>query len=379
MLVHCSRNAHVTLIPVLLAALSTPGWALKHDQDDKKANSYRQRNLVSDQARGTHKDRNLVNAWGLYFSPTGPFWINANGTGVATVYNDKGQAQPPGTPLVVTIPRSPSATGAGNASPTGGVFNPTADFAVKPGMKSVFIFVTEDGTISGWNPTANATNAILTVDNSAKGAVYKGVAMGNVGMNNYVYVANFHAGTVEVYDSHFAPATLPGSFHDSGIPAGFAPFNIANLGGKLYVTYAKQDSDQHDDVKGPGNGFVDVFDTSGNLLSRFASNGKLNSPWGLTMAPSEFGAFGGAILVGNFGDGAINAFAPDGTFLGQLNDHRGSPIAIDGLWALHFGNGAQGGDLGVLYFTAGPGDEGHGLFGSLRAMHNDRDDRDDDH
>ena len=205
--------------------------------------------------------------------------------------------------------------------------------------------------------------AILAADNSASGAVYKGLALGN-----FLYATNFHEARVDAFDKTFAPASLSGSFTDPNIPAGFAPFGIANIGGSLYVTYAKQDEDQHDDVKGPGNGYVDVFDTNGTLVRRFASQGTLNSPWAVVRAPAGFGSLGDTILVGNFGDGHINAFDPNsGNLLGALTDGH-HPIAIDGLWGLSFGNGASAGDVNTLFFTAGPGDEEHGLFGSLQPV-----------
>ncbi len=367
----------VVLLAVLFAALVTPLWARPDDDghDDKKANSYKQRNLVSDQSGvAEHVDPNLVNAWGLYFSPASPFWVNNNGTGTATVYDGDGNSLPAGSPLVVTIPRAASASGPGNSAPTGGVFNPFMAFPVQTGKNAVFIFVTEDGTISGWNPGANATTAIITVDNSASGAVYKGVALGLSGGTPHLYAANFNSGHVDVYDGSFAKVTLAGSFTDPNLPAGYAPFDIANLGGKLYVTFALQNAAKHDDVAGPGNGFVDVFDTDGNLIRRFASGGTLNSPWGITVAPTEFGAFGNAVLVGNFGDGTINAFdAASGSFLGQLHRNNGQVISIDGLWSIAFGNGTKAGLTDVLYFTAGPGGESHGLFGSLSAKHKDKD------
>jgi len=334
------------------------------------AGGLRQINLVSDVpglARTT--DPNLVNAWGIAFNPAGgPFWIADNGTGVATVYNGAGQPLPAGTPLVVTIPTP--AGGSGNSAPTGEVFNNTPNFVVTSGANSgasLFIFVTEDGTISGWNPSVNATQAIRVVDNSATDAIYKGVALGNNGSGNFLYAANFHAGTIDVFNSNFAPASLSGNFTDPTLPAGFAPFNIANIGGRLYVTYAKQDAAKEDDVPGAGNGFIDVFDTNGQFIQRFASQGTLNSPWGMTVAPAVFGPFSNDLLVGNFGDGRINAFNPTtGAFVGQLTDENGNPRAIDGLWGLTFGVNATGGDANKLYFTAGPGGEAHGLFGVLQ-------------
>ena len=335
---------------------------------------YLQSNLVSDIAGvARFTDPNLVNPWGITASPNGPFWISDNGTGVSTLYDGNGNSLPAGSPLVVTIPLPPGST-ASNASPTGIVFNSTSDFTVSSGSQSgpaVFIFATEDGTISAWNPTVNGTNAILEVDKSiiptpANGAVYKGLALGSNASGNFLFAANFRSGAIDVFDKNFAAATLAGSFTDPNLPAGFAPFDIANFGGQLFVTYAKQDATQHDDVAGPGNGFVDVFDTNGNFIKRFASQGTLNSPWGMVMAPASFGQFGGDLLVGNFGDGRINAFNPtSGAFLGQLQTDVGTPLTINGLWGLDFGNGIGSGSPDTLFFTAGIGDEGHGLFGSI--------------
>jgi uncharacterized protein (TIGR03118 family) len=338
------------------------------------ASAFLQTNLLSDipgVARLT--DPNLVNPWGLSFTPTGNFYVSDNNAGVSTVYDGAGQPTPPTAPLVITIPLP--AGGTGKAAPTGVAVNGTPDFVITASGRSgssTFIYVTEDGTISGWNRNVDLTHALLKVDNStqptpAMGAVYKGVAVGSNATGNFIFAANFRAGTIEVYDKNFAKATLAGSFNDPALPAGFAPFNIQNLSGQLYVTYAKQDAKKHDDVKGPGNGFVDVFDTNGNLIKRLASQGTLNSPWGLALAPAQFGTFSGDLLVGNFGDGQINIFDPNsGTFLGQLQDDAGSPITIDGLWGLLVGNGAGGGDPNTLFFAAGIADEMHGLFGSLR-------------
>ncbi len=337
---------------------------------------YLQNNLVSDIAGvALHTDPNLVNPWGLTASANSPFWVSDNGTGVSTLYDGNGNSVPAASPLVVTIPLPPAST-ASNAAPTGVVFNSTADFTVTAGNKSgpaVFLFATEDGTISGWNPTVDPTNAILEVDNSiiptpVNGAVYKALALGSNATGNFLFAANFRAGTIDVFNKNFQAATLTGTFTDPNLPAGFAPFDVANIGGQLFVTYAKQDAEKHDDVAGAGNGFVDVFDTNGNFVKRFASQGTLNSPWGLAVAPASFGQFGGDLLVGNFGDGRINAFKlTTGAFDGQLQSSTGSPITINGLWALSFGNGVGSGSTNSLFFTAGIGDEGHGLFGSLTA------------
>jgi uncharacterized protein (TIGR03118 family) len=311
-------------------------------------------------------DPNLVNAWGITASSTSPFWVSDNGTGVSTLYNGAGQP----VPLVVTIASPAGSPPETKATPTGTVFNPTSDFVISNGTKSgkaFFIFATEDGTISGWNPNVDATDSILAVDNSAARAVYKGLALGSTESGNFLYATNFRAGTVDVFANNFQPATLaPGAFTDPMVPAGFAPFGIQNVGGLLYVTYAKQDAARHDDVAGRGNGVVDVYDTSGTLLRRLAAGAPLNSPWGLALAPSTWGRVAGDLLVGNFGDGAINVFDPvTGAWRGGLKTETGAPLRIDGLWGLRFGNGGNAGSPNTLFFTAGPNDEQDGLFGSL--------------
>jgi uncharacterized protein (TIGR03118 family) len=337
--------------------------------------SFRETDLVSDiQGRAQHFDPNLINPWGISASGGSPMWVSDNNAGATTLYDGAGNAfpPPPNGPLVVNIPLPGGSAG---GAPTGTVFNPTSDFKITKGGttgKALFIFATEDGTIAAWKQDTNITNAVLPVDNSQAtdsagdvGAVYKGLAIGSVGTANYLYATNFRFGTVDVFDGHFNPA-LPGSFSDPAIPSGFAPFGIQNIGGsQIFVTYAKQNAAKHDDVKGPGNGFVDVFSTSGVLLRRFASGGTLNSPWGLALAPPAFGNFHDDMLVGNFGDGLINAFTAAGVLRGQLKSETNAPIQIDGLWGLRFGNGALGASANTLYFAAGINDEKDGLFGSI--------------
>lgn len=337
-----------------------------------------QHNLVSDLSGvADHTDANLVNSWGLSHSPTGPWVVSDNGTGLATQYDANGVGIPP----VITIPPPASSPAGTTAAPTGNVFNGTSDFAVAEGSHSgpsQFLFATEDGTISGWNPTVDMTHAILEVDRSTTkqgkfvGAVYKGLAMGSNSSSNFLFAANFRFGTVEQFDTHFH---LVNSFTDKtlthdcpvrGSPTQcFAPFGIQNIGGILFVTFALQDAVRHDDVSGAGNGFVDEFDTNGNLIHRFASNGTLNSPWGLALAPSTFGGFGGDLLVGNFGNGRINAFDLSGHFMGQLADANGVLLSINGLWGLAFGNGGTAGPTTTLFFASGLNDESDGLFGSI--------------
>jgi uncharacterized protein (TIGR03118 family) len=257
------------------------------------------------------------------------------------------------------------------------VFYGRGDFVVMSGRISgsaLLLLATVEGTIVGWSPAVDPTNAVIAVDNSKTGAVYKGLAIGSSAKGNFIYATNFHAGVVEIYDKNFKPA---GTFTDTNVDPNFAPFGIQNIDGKLYVTFALQKlPDKHDDQAGPGNGYVDVFDTDGNFVRRFATKGTLNSPWGLALAPEEFGKFGHHLLVGNFGNGRINAFdVTSGEFDAQLIDPEGNPLAINGLWALQFGNGApNGGSRHKLFFTAGIGDESHGLFGYIKAKEGDEDD-----
>jgi len=320
-------------------------------------NSFGQQNLVSD-LPGVAKflDPDLVNPWGIAFSSGSPIWISDNGQGLATIYNGAGVKQG----LVVSVP----APGGGQGAPTGQVFNGGSGF-----NSDRFIFSTEDGTIAGWRG-ALGTTAELAVDNSGAGSVYKGLALAANGSNSYLYATDFHNGNVDVFDSTFTKVALTGNFTDPGIPSGFAPFGIQASGGKLFVTYAMQDAAKHDDVACPGCGFIDVFNTDGTFVQRLVSMGALNSPWGMALAPGHFGKFSNDLLVGNFGDGTINAFDPiTGAQLGTIDGSNGMPLVNLGLWGLAFGNGAQGTSTNTLYFTAGiPGPdqiEDHGLFGAI--------------
>jgi uncharacterized protein (TIGR03118 family) len=320
---------------------------------------FSQVNLASDVpglARVT--DPNLVNPWGIAFSPTGPFWFADNGSGVADILDGRGQ------PVSLVVPVPPGAV-------TGTVFNATAGFVISENgaaAPSRFLFATEDGTISGWSAVVDPTRALLAVDNSSSGAVYKGLAIAaDPSGQSLLYAADFGRGTIDVFDQHFRPAALPGSFQDPTLPAGYAPFNIQTINNQLFVTYAQQNGNRSDDIPGAGHGFIDIYDTEGRLLTRFASQGPLNSPWGLALAPGDFGSFGGTLLVANNGDGRINAYDPrSGRFVGQLADDNGIPIAISRLWALSFGNGHDGGDAHTLFFAAGVDDEAHGLFGAIQ-------------
>jgi uncharacterized protein (TIGR03118 family) len=332
---------------------------------------YAQHNLVSDvPGLADHTDSNLVNAWGLDAGPTTPWWIADNGSGKSTVYNVSS-----GAISIFTVPGAGGAQG----NPTGLVFNGGTGFVVDNGVGTPsaarFIFSSEDGTISAFKGNPIVT-VVPNANALAHGAIYKGLAIDSRTAGQFLYATDFHNGKVDVFDSSFHAVTLAGTFSDPTLPPGFAPFGIQNIGSTLYVTYALQDEDQEDDVTGPGNGFVDAFDTSGNLIRRVASMGELNSPWGLALAPADFGRFSGELLVGNFGDGRIHVFDPEkltaeGEFeaVGLLHSAAGRPIQIDGLWALQFGHGTSASSANglttTLFFTAGPSDEEHGLFGSI--------------
>src|SRR5689334_12205850 len=338
------------------------------------AQRYQQTNLVSDvdEIKGvpTHHtqplDPLLVNPWGLTASATSPFWVSDNGAGVSTLYQGTGAK----VSLVVTIPP------AGQGTPTGTVFNSslsTTNFSVSANGKTgkaAFLFASEDGIISGWSPAVDPTNAVVAVPNANAPAtnphaIYKGLTIANNGFQDLLYATNFTGGKVEVYDGTFTPVVAPGGFVDDELPRGFAPFNIQNLGGALYVTFAKQ-GDGSDELHGPGLGRVDVFDANGNLLKRLDHGGWLNAPWGVALAPAGFGFYSNHLLVGNFGSGTIAAYdLASGHFDGLLRDANNRFLVIDGLWALRFGNGAGSGPSTTLFFTAGPDDENHGLFGTL--------------
>ncbi len=300
-------------------------------------------------------DPNLVNAWGISHSAASPFWVSDNGTGVSTLYRvDPTTNATTKVALTVTIP--------GDGTVTGQVFNGTAGFNADP-----FLFVSEDGTISGWRGALGTTAETLQIGSSAN--VYKGTTSATVAGNQYLYSANFRTGTIDILKGAAGAPNLTGTFTDPSLPSGYAPFNIQLLDGKLYVTYAKQDATGHDEIAGPGNGFVDVFDLQGNFLGRVGSAGALDAPWGLAIAPTSFGEFAGDLLVGNFGDGTVDAFnLGTHSFVGQLKGIDGNPLVIDGLWGLNAGNGVGAGSPGKIYFSAGPDDEANGLFGVLTAV-----------
>ena len=309
-----------------------------------------QTNLASNLPGARSLDMGLLNAWGLAASPTSPWWLGVNGSGTSELYNGLGVKQN----LVVSIPGDGSVTGVlfGNVA---GSFNGDA-----------FLFASEDGTVSGWQG-ALGTHA-ETLQTADPNNVFKGIGSINMGGGLYGLLANFHTGNVDVFKGNAGLPDLPGKFLDPNLPAGYRPFNVMNLAGKIYVTYAVGDSSGHDDVPGPGNGIVSVFDLDGSFVQRLVTGGVLNSPWGMALAPAGFGDLAGSLLVGNFGDGSIHAFNPtSGQLLETLSDPQGNPLQIDGLWALGFGNGAGSGKQTTLYFTAGPNDEADGLFGQLVA------------
>jgi uncharacterized protein (TIGR03118 family) len=305
-------------------------------------------------------DPDLVNGWGIVAPPTGPWWVADNGTDKTTLYDGHGVKQS----LIVNIL---------NGEPTGVVFNGGSGFDVTNGSTSgpaLFIFAAESGTISGWNPTVDAANTLEGV--TVPGAVYKGLALASNGDQPQLYATDFVGGKVDVFSSSWGTGTASGGFTDPNLPDHYAPFGIANIGGNLVVTFAKQEPGEEDELHGPGFGVVDLFDSDGNLLSRIATHGQLNAPWGVAMAPDEgFGRFSGDLLVGNFGDGHINAFAQDGQGswrrVGALRNSSGDLIRVPGLWGIGFGNDGPAGSSKVLYFAAGPNDENDGLFGGISA------------
>jgi uncharacterized protein (TIGR03118 family) len=336
--------------------------------EDGPPQHYQQTNLVSDLA-GTAKftDPHLVNPWGLSASPRSPWWVSDNGTGLSTLYAGTGAIQS----LVVTIPALPGSTDP--AAPTGTVFNGVAtDFLVGPGQPAHFLFATEEGTIAGWN---SGTSAVLKVNRSGS-AVYKGLSLAMHNGAQLLYAANFQAGAVDVFDATFAPVNLGAdAFRDPRLPANYAPFNVQAIGGALYVTFAQREAGSIDEVHGPGKGFVDVFTTGGVLQQRLQWGAWFNAPWGVAVAPADFGGFSGMVLVGQFGSGKIAAFDPvSGEFRGMVRGAHGQTLMIDGLWALMFGNGASAGPTNVLFFTAGTDDEAHGTFGTITPLPEDQPD-----
>jgi uncharacterized protein (TIGR03118 family) len=325
-----------------------------------REDSYSVTRLVSDPPqRAAHVDTHLVNPWGIAFNPNAFVWIANNGTGTATLYDGKGQPSPPAPdgPLVVNIP---------GGSPTGMIFNGTDDFMVN-GQAAPFILASEAGIISAWSPKVDLHNAQHMA--ARAGAIYKGLAIAANGRENFLYATDFHDAKIDVFDTRYQDAIAAGKLKcrfSLDLPPHFAPFGIQNINGDLFVTYAKQDKAAEDDVAGARLGLIAVFDADGCLIRRFAGGWPLNAPWAVALAPAAFGKFGSQLLVGNFGDGTINAFdLHTGAFVGRLHRSDGREIKIDGLWGLRFGNGILDQDVDSLFFTAGPGDESHGLYGRI--------------
>jgi uncharacterized protein (TIGR03118 family) len=328
------------------------------------AQHYQQTDLVTDSSSISSTatiDPNLVNAWGLSRASGSPWWVSDNGTGLSTLYDGTGAI----VQLVVTIP--PPMGGTPPSAPTGTVYNFTGRFRLKPGKPSVFLFATEDGTIAGWNPGVDPTNAVIKVDNSKQGAIYKGCAIAKHLTSVRLYATNFATGQVEMYDGNFQPVAMASAFQDANLPANYAPFGIQNVGGNIVVTFAHRKPGSKDEDHGNGLGYVDVFDFDGNLLLRLEHGPFLNAPWGIALAPGDFGTFSHRLLIGNFGDGRIHAFnLVSGMKEGTLLNADGTPLWIDGLWALSFGgDGAKNGLATELFFTAGPNDENDGLYGKI--------------
>ena len=333
---------------------------------------YVRHNLVADDPsiEADVHDPNLVNSWGIVPNPTGVWWVSDNQKGLATLYDQHGSIQS----LVVNIPGANGEPAGG--APTGIVFNGSTEFVVRDDAgnsgPAAFLFASEDGTISGWSPVVPppppSRQAHVAVDKSRDGAIFKGLALARTDAGERLYATDFHNNLVRVFDGEFTEVTRRNSFVDSQLPDRFAPFGIAAIDGEIVVSFAKQDDDAEDDVAGPGLGFVDVFDAEGNLLRRLVRHGQLSAPWGMVRAPDDFGEFSGDLLVGNFGGGRIHAYDFEtGQPHGTLSSSPGHPIEIERLWGLAFGNDGPAGPHNVLFFSSGPGDESHGLFGSISA------------
>jgi uncharacterized protein (TIGR03118 family) len=337
------------------AVMATPTAASAHEVGD-----YAQHNLVSDQpGKAKIVDPNLVNAWGMSRGPNTPIWVSDNGADVSTLYHGAIPGTPvSAVPLVVKIP---------GGSPTGQVFNDTTSFLVPgTGQPALFMFAGENGDLSAWNQHVSSITRAVAVGHTP-GAVYKGLALVHSPFGPLLLAANFHADRIDVFNSSFQRLPVGLLFRDPSVPAGYAPFNVAEIGRQVFVTYAKQDATRHDDVPGAGHGFVDVYTNYGVLTHRFANRGVLDSPWGLTVAPAHFGKFSGDLLIGNFGDGRIHAFdLRSGELEGTLRGANDRPLVIDGLWGLLVGDASAGGSNSV-WFAAGPDGEAHGLLGTLTA------------
>jgi uncharacterized protein (TIGR03118 family) len=370
------RHGFISAAALALAACGGSGYngggAQSAPSTGGPPSTYKVTNLVSDGAvPAAHTDANLKNPWGVVFNgggpPLAPVWVANNGTNTSTLYDGTGTAVLLGlVPLVFDIPKGRN----GDASPTGIVYNATSDFSISQGtglgQPASFIFSGEGGTIAAWT-TTNLLSAVTEYDDGAGGAVYKGLANAGNGKAHFLYATDFHNNKIDVFDKSFKKVSAPGGFVDPSLPAGYAPFGIQAIANKVYVTYAQQKApDNHDEVDGAGLGFVDLFDADGNMLQRVVSGGPLNAPWGIALAPKDFGSFSNALLIGNFGDGVINAFNPaNGAFLGSLSDASGKPIAFPGLWGICFGNDVMSQPHNTLFFAAGINDEADGLYGRI--------------
>jgi uncharacterized protein (TIGR03118 family) len=355
---HAAGAAALTLTLILMAASN--GLAQHYQRTDLTTDN------SSTSPTAPNIDPNLVNPWGMSRSSGSPWWISDNGTSLSTLYDSTGAPKS----LVVSIPLP---NGQPGGTPTGTVFNYTGAFEVGPGQSAFFLFATEDGSISGWNPNANASSAIVKVNHSAN-AIYKGLALATTAQGPRLYATNFQTGGVEVFDGHFHHVTVAGGFLDANLPANYAPFGIQNVGGNIVVTFAHRKLGSKDEDHGAGLGFVDVFDVSGRLLLRLQHGPFLNAPWGIAQAPGDFGRFSHRLLIGNFGDGFIHAFnAVNGKFEGTLLDQNGSPLWIDGLWGLSFGGENTNSGLATeLFFTAGANDENDGIYGKITPASNEQ-------
>ena len=373
-------NSMKLLLAMILTVLLYPGSA--------SAQHYTQTNLVSDiVGEAPVHDPNLINPWGLTRGSATPWWVSDNNAGVSTLYTGAGQIIPINGNGIVTIPAPKNAPAGFVSAPTGTVFNGSGDFLLPNGKPAVFIFATEDGTISGWNGGPSAVRVVDNNDNgSVYGAVYKGLTIADNDGKRFLYVSNFRAGTVEAYDTNFKPVRLPGDAFalnaedgddDGGadrVPKGFAPFNVQNIGGSLFVTYAKQNAVRHDNVAGDGLGYVEIFTPAGKHIGHLEHGSWLNSPWGVVWTPRDFGTFSNSILVGNFGSGWVAAFNGfDHKFEGFVKAPDDSLLFIDGLWSLTFGNEGAASPSTTLFFSAGPDHETHGLFGTLTPVATEQD------
>jgi uncharacterized protein (TIGR03118 family) len=373
-------TASVSLRLLLASVTLTVASAIAVAQDDAQGDNHRgdrpdqfytNKRLVSNGAfPANFTDPHLKNAWGVAFNPQGFVWVADADGNVSTLYDGTGQPSPQPTPLVVAVPGPDDSPG----NPTGIVFSGGADFVVTKGGVSGparFIFATEQGNLAGWAPNVDATHAVFVPKDptDTEEASYKGLALSGNGTTHLLYAANFLQARVDVFDGAFKRVSVPGGFRDPRLPGNYAPFGIQAINGDIYVAYAKQEKGGDEEVHGQGLGFVDVFDPDGRLLRRVASRGALNAPWGLALAPTSFGKFGGALLVGNFGDGTINAYGPlTGTWLGSLRDRDGKRIRIDGLWGIQFGNGILSQKTNQLYYASGPNDEEDGVYGVITAV-----------